>query len=293
MISAVKLSQNAKAAPDVATAVKEAKGECVLEPKLDGWRILAHVHEDGVELYSRTAKKYGGTCPRIEAFLMERLPPGSWVDGEIIAPEGWGSVQSTLSSTPDKAARVSDPLTYVLFDIIAHGRLDLRPLPMRERRRTLERIFGGVEEPVKLTVQLEPTDENHQRLLDEGEEGSMVKELDAPYASGKRGHGWRKLKAKWTIDAILTRLDEGTNSNAGKAGTMVFSQYQDGELVQRGRCKVLGDKLRDAITADPDAYLGRVIEVAHMGMQVDGLRHPQFKRWRDDKLPADCTYHNE
>lgn len=295
MFSPVKLGQNSKAAPDVATAVREAKGPCILEPKLDGWRILAEVKQDGsVELYSRTAKRYAGCLPLIEHDLATALPPGSWVDGEVVIPGlSSNAVQSVLGSNADKAASRSEAARYVVFDLLAFEGRDWRAQPMWKRRKGLEAIFRGASGPIVLAEQLEATDENHQRLLDAGEEGSIVKDIDAPYASGKRGHGWRKLKAKWTMDVILTDLLEGTNSNAGQLGVMVFSQYKDGELVVRGKCKVLGDAVRHAITANPEQYLGRVMEIRHMGIQVDGPRHPTFLRWRDDKSPDECTYSNE
>jgi DNA ligase 1 len=298
-ITADGLAQNAKAVG----SVKEAcVANAVLEPKLDGWRLLAHIHDDGVSVYSRTAKSYSGRLPEIEQELAGLFPAGTWVDGEAVAiriEDGlvindWSQAQSALSSGQGKAQAAADAITFMVFDLIAYDNIDVRPLPFSKRRSALERIFDDEEvDRVQLNAQFEPTDENHEALVSQGFEGSMLKSLDAPYGSGKRGAGWFKLKATATIDAVVMGYKEGKDGFAGMIGAIIFGQYEDGALVERGSCSGMDMKTRKKITADTEGHIGMVIEVAHMGaMPSGGLRHPQFKRWRTDKLAEDCGVHN-
>lgn len=292
-LNAEGLAQNYSAAASVAEAC--AGRASVLEMKLDGWRILIEVAEEGVRLYSRTAKRYDGRLLKLEAEIAERFPVGTWLDGEAVAlrVEGdkvfndWGAAQSALSSGKPNA--LADDITYMVFDLIAHGGIDARSLPFRTRRELLERIFEDAAfERVQLTTQMEPTEENYEALLAAGFEGGIVKHLDEPYRSGKRVGG--KLKAQHPIDAVVVGYKPGKGSFAGMVGAIEFGQYQDGELVSRGFCSGMDMRTRQKISADPQGWLGRVIEVRHMGrMPSGGLRHPQFSRLRLDKLASECV----
>jgi ATP-dependent DNA ligase len=62
-------------APMTCTAIMTAPigGDWFIEPKLDGARILAHVHEDRVEFQTRTSKSQTGKFPEIEEALRKVL----------------------------------------------------------------------------------------------------------------------------------------------------------------------------------------------------------------------------
>lgn len=78
----------------------------------------------------------------------------------------------------------------------------------------------------------------------------------------------------------------------GWIGKIKFAEYENGELVERGVCSGFDEKLRKELTANPDKYIGKVIEVDAMERIPDtkALRQPVFKRFRDDKLPEECEY---
>lgn len=294
--SAQGLAQNLKAAKTVAEAV--AGHPSVLEGKLDGWRLLAHVHEDGVDVFSRTAKCYTGRLAAIEQELADNFPAGTWIDGEAVAirVEGtaiyndWGVAQSALSS--GKATHHADKITFMVFDLLAHGGLDIRALPFIERREALETIFDATNmERVQLNAQFRATEENHAALIAQGFEGSVVKHMDAAYASGQRGRGQFKLKATDERDVIVTGFKAGDGGFTGMVGAVTFGQMVDGEIVERGRCSGMNMATRENMTKNPAHWLGTVIEIRHMGVMESGtFRHPQFRRPRPDKMPESCVW---
>lgn len=290
--------QNAETAKNPDAALVGRAG--VLEPKWDGIRILAHVAEDGVHTYTRTGKSQDGKLPAIEAELAALFPVGSWVDGEAVGfievggkeVQDWGAAQSCLGSGTVKAAANSTNIKYVIFDMMFYGDLDIRPLSLKERREALEKVIAGNEsDKVMLSPQLEATQENHEALVAEGYEGSMVKTLNSPYMSGKRGKGWYKLKATDEADVVVMGFKPGQNGFAGMVGAIEFGQYRNGALEYRGRCSGMTMQVRQDMTANPDKYLGTAISVAYMGIMPSGaLRHPQFKRHRTDKPVTDCDW---
>lgn len=342
------LPMNAKSPRSLAEAFV---AESILEPKYDGWRILAYVGANEVKLYSRTGNRYDGQVPLIEGELLANFPEGTWLDGEIVAMtiDGdrvnveWGLAQSVMSTTRHLHPRHGD-VSYVAFDLLSHPTMapvlaehvgreasdsDLRGYPLRLRRAALDACFcQGDFRYVMQSPALEPTEASHDANLAQGFEGSVVKSLNASYLSGQRGGGWWKLKPQATIDAIIMGYKEGENSFTGLVGAIVFGQYATCEscngsgsfnggnacpdcggsvdsdsptngkvLTERGRCSGMTMKVREEISADRDGFLGRVVEIAHMGVSIGSeesgrFRHPQFKRFRDDKLPEQVTLHD-
>jgi ATP-dependent DNA ligase len=295
MFSPTKLAHNAEAA-----SVSEAlagRGS-IMEPKLDGIRLLAIIGEDSVELYTRSGKSQKGKLPHIEAEL-SGLPAGTVIDGEAVAfvesPAGkriqdWGKAQSVMGSSVKRAASLSDAITYVAFDLLAFNGVDIRLLPLSKRRDALEQVITN-SDYVEIIERIDPTEANYDRLVENGFEGAMVKRIDSRYSSGARGHGWFKLKATDEVDVVVMGFQDGQDGFSNMVGAIIFGQYRDGQLVERGKCSGMTMKLRRDMTANPDNYIGTAISIAHMGVMESGkFRHPQFKRLRDDKPTNECTW---
>lgn len=292
-----KLAHNA----EPGKSVPVTGGPYVMECKLDGWRILAHVHESGVTLYARSGNTYTDRLPHIVAELGASFPAGTWLDCEAVAirvengqmVDDWGNVQSVLTTLgPNSAA--AKKVSLMVFDLLAHGGLDARPLPFVSRRELLAQVFDGATfKHLRLVPQLEASDAAHDAYVAMGFEGSMVKALNAPYASGKRGAGQIKLKPQTTIDTVVMGFKPGENGFSGMVGAVIFGQHVDGVLKERGRCSGMSMKVRVDMTKNPSKYVGNVMEIKHMGFMKDGLRHPQFHRMRADRDPLSVTYHNE
>lgn len=263
----------------------------VMEPKLDGFRLLTHI-DTAVTPYTRTGKPQSGKLPHIEAAL-SALPPGTWLDGELVYFDDkgfpiWGEVQSCMGSN---AGDPTGKLTYVVFDILAFNGLDIRPLPLAERRLALEAVLENIEDDhIRVGLQVPATHAYHDALLEQGMEGTIVKDPTKPYASGKRGHGWTKFKATDEMDAVIMGFKPGENSFTGMVGALIFGQYKNGVLTERGRCSGMDMKMRKWFTDNQTAAKGTVISVAYMGIMGETLRHPQYKRPRPDKNAEECVW---
>ena len=91
-----------------------------------------------------------------------------------------------------------------------------------------------------------------------------------------------KLKAINTVDARIVDIFEGTGKYSSSAGGVIIQMPDSEVLVRVG--SGFSDQQRDEIYADPDKFIGRMIEVKYHEVTPDGsLRHPRFYRWRDDK----------
>lgn len=291
-----KLAMNSSPAASVEDAV--GNRDAVLEPKFDGIRLLIHRGEDGVRMYARSGKPKTGKLPAVEQ-LIETLPVGTWLDGEAVAfnPDGtqnWGGAQSVLGAGVEKAQARAGKIRFVIFDVLAFDGKDARSLPFRQRRELLELIFDDLDStsPVMLSPQLEATEEAHAANLEFGFEGSMVKHLDAPYQSGKRTKTSLKLKAQDTVDAVITGYKPGRPNSwiekAGLIGALTFVHYENGQEIE-GACSGMTVEERTMLTHVITGIVGQVVEVSYMTRMPGGkLRHPQFKRLRDDKTAEEC-----
>lgn len=275
--------------------------DAIMEEKKDGHRGLAHRTSSGVTLYAGSGVDKTHLAPHLAESLLA-LPPGTWLDGEFVVGEGkgvessdWGGVQHILGRSSVSPDHIH--LRYVVFDVLAYKGTDVRKDPLRKRRALLEAL---VEKHAPAFVVLsrvyKPTQEQHDKLIaapeDDGEgyEGTMVKWLDYPYLSGKKGGSWFKIKAESTEDVIVMNYKPGNGSLTGLIGAIIFGQIVNGELIVRGSCSGMDMDERRAITANQRKYIGRVFEIGCKGRYQDGsYRSPQFKKWRDDKLPKDCV----
>jgi ATP-dependent DNA ligase len=249
----------------------------VLEPKYDGWRAVIVIEPTGVVVYGgRNGNRYTGQVPYIEEALRGALPVNTVLDGELTHPSGWGAVQSAMTTKGGATG-----LTFIAFDVLQINDSDVRGLEWTNRRELLEMI------PWPGHTYLTPTGvasaETHVRMLDLGMEGSVIKRRNSAYQSGQRTGTWVKLKAIASEDCEIVGFEDGKNGRSGEVGAIVVRLPSGVETTASG----MTDKLRAEMKADPDKFLGKIVEVAHNGVMDSGkLRHPRFKRMRDDRSPA-------
>lgn len=132
--------------------------ELVYEPKWDGFRVLVFTDGDRIRLQSRNGQPLERFFPELHAPLRGAIPDRSVVDGElVVAGERSLDFDALLQRIHPAASRVErlsreTPASFVAFDLLALAGVDLRHLPLAERRRRLEHVLrpGG---PVLLTPQ--------------------------------------------------------------------------------------------------------------------------------------------
>jgi bifunctional non-homologous end joining protein LigD len=160
----------------------------VAEEKLDGWRCLARVSDAGAALISRkgTPLASGGD---VEDALCE-LPVDCLLDGELVARDRDGVAKLPLLVAGQCSRQ------YVVWDVLELEGQDLRPLPLRSRRRLLEAIMGGCKQPLQMVRQLPASQapELYSIVVAGGGEGIVLKDAEAPYYSDSRRNSWRKVK---------------------------------------------------------------------------------------------------
>ncbi|MFI5531275.1 ATP-dependent DNA ligase [Kitasatospora sp. NPDC051853] len=315
----------AASAPDVAAALEktgEGEGRPVgVEWKLDGIRVQVHREGERVSVFTRSLDEITARVPEVvEAALA--LDVGSAVlDGEAVAlgpggrPRPFQETAARTASRQDPAVlRAGTPLSVLFFDLLHRDGTDLLDRPAAERWAALaELVPEELRVPRLVTAAVAEAEGFFAGALAHGHEGVVVKELTAPYAAGRRGAGWIKVKPRHTLDLVVTAAEWGSGRRQGWLSNLHLAARNPDEAglepwVMLGKTfKGLTDRLltwqtgqllarethRDAHTVYVRPEL--VVEVAFDGLQRSprypaglALRFARVLRYREDKRPEEA-----
>ena len=136
-----------------------------------------------------------------EAF--QRLPARAAVlDGELCFIDAGGQAKFRKLHTemrtrwPDEAQ-----LIFMVYDLLCQDGVDLRPLPLSERKRDLDRLCRKARMPFMRLVETFPDGQVlYEHCSKFGFEGVVSKRIDRPYVSGLSKY-WVKVNVrKWKRD---------------------------------------------------------------------------------------------
>ncbi len=216
----------------------------VYEPKWDGFRMIAFRTARGVLQQSRDLKDIGRYFPELEGPLLAALAPGTVVDGEIVvADPGRGGAldfDALLQRIHPAASRVErlareTPASYVVFDLIAQGGVDLRERPFEERRARLEEHAAALVPPLHLTPATDAPEVARawfESLEGAGLDGIVAKRKDLPYQPGKRA--MIKVKHDRTADCVVGGFRWHEGAEGERVGSLLLGLYDDGRLEHVG-----------------------------------------------------------
>ena len=298
--------------PQLATLVNAAPAhtaDWLWELKFDGYRMLARKQGKVVRLFTRNGHDWTARMPALAQALAALPIKSGWLDGEVMAvdEEGVPNFQALQNAfDADKAQN----LVYVLFDMPFADGLDLRALPVVERRERLRAVLDGHTDG--LLRFSESFDATPADLLASacqlGFEGVIGKRKAAAYASRRNGD-WIKLKYSQRQEFVIGGFTDPKGSRTGIGALLLGLHDEDGALKFAGHVgsgfnertltslhaslKALVTDKRPfagtgAIEGKPHWVKPRLLaEVAFAGWTQEGrLRHPVFMGLRGDKPPV-------
>ena len=296
---------------------EEEKPALLVEDKYDGIRAQVHKADGDIAIFSRTLDDITASFPELLPGL-EGLADRYIIDGEIVAwrgerPIAFSLLQQRLRRKQPGRLVEQVPVVLFVFDVLHLDGADLLTAPLRERRARLEGLrFSGPLRPSSATVAEEPAHlaRRFREARDRGNEGLVVKRLDAAYAPGRRGRQWMKLKEELaTLDVVVVAAEHGHGRRAHVLSDVTFAVRDGDRLATIGKAySGLTDReiaemtrwFQEHISED----LGRVkivppaivLEVAFDAvLESDrhdsgfALRFPRIKRWRHDKAAAEIN----
>ncbi len=207
-------------------------GENVMyEPKWDGFRAIVFRGAADVYIQSRDLRPLDRYFPDLHETFLERLPPGSVFDGEIVIATSSGldfdALQLRLHPAASRVAKLvkEQPASFVAFDLLAEAGRDLREVPLVERRAALERVLADVAPPVYLTPVTRDralAAEWLERFEGAGLDGVIAKQADGIYEPGKRA--MIKIKHARTADCVVAGF-RWHKSGKDAVGSLLLGLY--------------------------------------------------------------------
>ncbi|ANH98767.1 ATP-dependent DNA ligase [Pseudomonas koreensis] len=296
--------------PQLATLVDSAPGgQWSYEIKFDGYRIMARIDHGEVQLFTRNGHDWTHKLPQQAQALAALGLESAWLDGEVVVTNEHGVPDFQALQNAFEAGR-SGSIMFYLFDMPYLNGVDLREVPVEERRAALSTVLGGHEQP--LLRFSEAFDETPDALLNSAcqmqMEGLIGKRLGSPYVSRRSGD-WIKLKCKHrqefvvvgytdpkgarsAFGALLLGLhdrDSGELRYAGKVGTGFNETTLKSILAQLKPLQVK----KAAVVNPPSGFDAKGVhwlkpsllaEVAFAELTKDGsVRHAVFHGLRNDK----------
>lgn len=278
-------------AHDGAKHEKKIAGDCFVEYKYDGVRVIAIVQNGNATLYSRNGKQLTN-FPHIEQALSKPKFNGIVFDGEVMSE----NFQALMKQVHRKEGAQTEDAYLAVFDILPLDEFQggKSNHTAAQRRHLLEAVSTLFPDSVRIVnaVSLDLDSdtgkaqfiEMNKRALDEGYEGLMIKPVGALYEC-KRSHAWLKIKPFIEVTLEIKQVEEGTGRNEGRLGAFVCEGEDDGRYIHVNVGSGFSDADRDMFWDNRDVIVGNLVEVRAdaITQNQDGtysLRFPRFKTFR-------------
>jgi DNA ligase-1 len=282
----------------------------VVDTKLDGIRIQVHRRADEVLVFTRSLDEIGARLPDVTD-AVRRLPGGDLVlDGEALTLADDGSprpFQETASRTA--ATERADRVHPFFFDLLARDGVSLVHAPASTRLAHLDDLV-----PVAMRTARLVTDESAAAAtffgdaIAAGQEGVILKDPEAPYAAGRRGSAWVKVKPRHTLDLVVLAVEWGSGRRQGWLSNLWLGARGGDGFVMLGKTfKGMTDEM---LAWQTERFLAlatyreghvvhvrpeQVVEIAFDGLQRStryagglALRFARVLRYRDDKTAEEA-----
>jgi DNA ligase-1 len=306
----------------LADALEKAGGSAAVEWKLDGIRVQAHLADGTVRLFTRSLDDITDRLPEVVTALAALPVRDAVFDGELIAlradgrPYAFQDTASRAASDVDalnaaKRDTAQVALSVFLFDVLHLDGADLLDQPDAERHAALAAVVPeSMLMPRLVTADVDMAAEFFKDAVARGHEGVVVKSLTTPYAAGRRGAGWIKVKPRHTLDLVVLAVEWGHGRRKGWLSNLHLGARdpETGGWVMLGKTfKGLTDELLTWQTArfqeledhrdDWTVYVRpeQVVEIAFDGVQRSprypggvALRFARVLRYRPDKTAAEA-----
>ncbi len=222
-------------------------GEFQAEWKYDGIRVQLVSLPAGKALFSRTGDEISQAFPD----LLDHADFHGVLDGELVIRANgeigsFNDLQQRLNrKTPSTKLMGSAPAHLILYDALRLGDIDLRALPLSERRQHLDRWYiETVPRAMDLSMPLAFDDAESLTALRAAAseaggthvEGLMLKRKASPYIAGRPQGEWYKWKRDpKLVDAVLMYAQRGSGKRSSFYSDYTFGLWQDGELLPVGK----------------------------------------------------------
>jgi DNA ligase-1 len=283
-------------ATDSAKHEKKMVGEMIVEPKLDGVRVIAicDVDKDEVKLFSRNGKELSNFPEINKQFddALDQMSESMVFDGEVMSDD----FQTLMREIHRKGGAKTEDAKLNLFDCMPLGDFMAGgcngDIMMRKTMLNVYEFGPNINQVEYVKMNLSEPDGQKQfadynkLCIDRGFEGIMVKPITGTYEC-KRSTLWLKVKPFIEVSLTVVDTEEGTGRNVGKLGALIVEGKDDGKFIKTNVGSGLTDADRESFWNAKDKLIGQIVEVRADAITQNqdatdtwSLRFPRFLRFR-------------
>ncbi len=237
--------------PTAEEILEKMHGRCAVESKYDGLRAQVHVDRKSkrVEIFSRRLERLTEMFPEITAAALKEVNADKAIlEGEAIAYDETTNQFRAFQETIQRKRKhgveemsTEMPLHLFAFDLLYLDGESYLNKKYSERRKTLESIVKGNGtirlSDMMLATKPKEMERYFETAIEDGLEGIVAKDLDAPYIAGARKFSWIKMKRSYkgelsdTVDLVVVGYyrGRGTRTEFGFGGMLaaVYNEKTD------------------------------------------------------------------
>ncbi len=301
-----------------------------IEYKLDGFRLQIHKKDKDIKLFTRRLDNVTKQFPDVVDYVKHNIKGESFIiDSEAVGFSPKTKKYLPFQSISQRIKRKYDienmakefPVELNVFDIIYYNGKNMITTPFSERRKIIEKIVKPAERKIVYVKNLITSDEKevlkfYKESLDRGNEGIMLKTLDAVYKPGARvghmvkfkpvmdtldlvivGAEWGEGKrSNWLSSFTLACIDENNNFlEIGKVGTGIKEKSELGvsfsQLTEELKPLIISEKGK-GVNVKPEI----VVEINYEEIQKSqtyssgyALRFPRLINLRLERSAEECS----
>ena len=278
---------------------KKMVGNVIVEPKLDGVRVvvICDVDKDEVKLFSRNGKELSNfpTINKTFDSMLDQMSESMVFDGEVMSDD----FQTLMREIHRKSGAKTKDAKLNLFDCLPlaefkNGGSNSVNDGILKRKEMLESFKYGSNVNLVEYVKMNLSEDDGQKMfadynklcIDKGFEGIMVKPVNGIYEC-KRSTLWLKVKPFIEVSLTVKATEEGTGRNVGKLGALIVEGKDSGKFIKTNVGSGLSDSDRETYWKAKDKLIGQIVEVRADAITQNqnakdewSLRFPRFLRFR-------------
>ncbi len=235
---------------DIDEAFDVCGSPAAIEDKYDGFRMLIHKNGNEIKLFTRRLENVTKQFPDVVSAVIKNVKGESFIlDSEVVGYDKKTKIYRPFEAMSQRIKRKYDidrlvkemPVEVNVFDVLYYNGLGAMKETYSERRKLLEKIVKPVKWTIMPSNQI-VTDSKEKAVafykdaLKRGEEGIMVKKIDAPYKQGRRVGYMVKLKPIVNdLDLVIVGAEYGTGKRGGFLTSYIVGCKNSGDIVEVGK----------------------------------------------------------
>jgi DNA ligase-1 len=271
--------------PDAKTALERTGIPAQAEFKYDGFRLECHKDDNKIILFTRNLENVTKQFPEVVHYLKEHVKGKSFIlDSEAVGFSPKTGKYLPFQNISQRIKRKYEieqmskdfPVELNVFDCIYYDGKNLLKEPFEKRRALLEKIVKQTPKKIVLSKSMIVKNESDvnkffKQSLDAGNEGLMIKKLDAPYKPGARvGYMVKMKETEEPLDLVITEAEWGEGKRTSWFSSFTLACLdENGNFVEIGKVGTgIKEKIEEGVSFEELTNLLKPLVISQKGKVV-------------------------